>query len=509
MKRSLFLTTASAAVLAGTALGAVDIDCGRQLFVDDHVIGNMAGVIRHWNAPTKIETPFIRPTSESGGRVAGCTVATDGGLWWDPTIGKFRLWYETGWCGELRYAESRDGETWEYPDLGVVKGENRVFAKDEMDSWSVFPDYAAENPYAAWKLFVSDVGCHSNRDVGWTSADGRHFGKLGVLGYSGDRSTAYYDPFREKWVYSLRDYWDRRSRSIFTSKVFKPGERPYDFRSEKDAPERWTELPHGDLYSFTAVPYEGLMLGVMEFVDEEPPNRWGHGGNDACEDEGMPKCTWLQFSFSRDGRTYQQAGEACSIRPSGWGSGKWDSGYLAIAGGICVIRDERLWFYYSGLQGDATRRTFDGYTDFDTDIGTYYNGAIGAATLRRDGFAGLVAPGKGVVLTQRLKFTGRHLFVNAECAYGSVTAEVLDRDRNPIPGFTAADCSALRYADTTKRELKFKGGDLAQFGDKETHIRFHLHCATLYSFWISPSVRGESRGYVAAGGPGYKGLRDL
>ena len=41
------------------------------------------------------------------------------------------------------------------------------------------------------------------------------------------------------------------------------------------------------------------------------------------------------------------------------------------------------------------------------------------------------------------------------------------------------------------------------------HFRFFLHCGTLYSFWVSPSPKGESRGYVAGGGPAYPGLRDI
>ncbi len=34
-------------------------------------------------------------------------------------------------------------------------------------------------------------------------------------------------------------------------------------------------------------------------------------------------------------------------------------------------------------------------------------------------------------------------------------------------------------------------------------IRFNLKNGKLYSFWLSPSANGESRGYVGAGGPGY------
>jgi len=102
-----FLTaTVVLAVLSATA-APVSIDCGRQLFVDDALIAATNGVVRHWNEPVKHLSPVLRPTSEKNGREAGCTVATDGGLWWDPTLGKYRLWYETDWAGQLRYVESR------------------------------------------------------------------------------------------------------------------------------------------------------------------------------------------------------------------------------------------------------------------------------------------------------------------------------------------------------------------------------------------------------------------
>ena len=140
--------------------------------------------------------------------------------------------------------------------------------------------------------------------------------------------------------------------------------------------------------------------------------------------------------------------------------------------------------------------------------GMYFNGAIGCATLRRDGFAGIVADGAGEVVTRPLVFSGRHLFVNAECLFGAVTAEILDEKGGAIPGFSSSDCNALQFADETKRELVFRG-DLASLAGRAVSVRFKLRCATLYSFWVSPSVRGESRGYVAAGGPAYPGLRDL
>ena len=501
---------------------AVNIDGGRQLFVDDFVIGSTNGVVRHWNAPTKAPAPVVRPTSEKAGRIAGCTVATNGGLWWDPTLGKYRLWYETDWAGNLRYAESRDGLSWDCPDLGKVKGTNRVFADaDEqlnhsLDSWSVWPDYTAENPYGRWNLLVSAPGALTT-DTMYSSADGRTFAKLGVAGYSGDRTTMHFDAILGKWVFSLRDSHPPlgRARRFHAQEAFQPAARPYSFRyagqdpqSGMVQPDVWRELdeigygPRESIYNFDAVPYESLMLGVIEVLHNTPRDNYD------SELAGLPKQTSLRFAFSHDGRRYVGAPDS-ALKPSGWGSGKWDTGYLSAIGGICTVGEDELRIYYSALRGDATKSRAKIGAQPMYKQGMYYNGAIGYATLRRDGFAGLVADGAGEVVTKPVVFSGAHLFVNAECLCGDVSAEICDEAGAPIGGFAAADCRSMTFADSTKRELVFAGGGLKALAGKPVRIRFRLHCATLYSFWVSPSARGESRGYVAAGGPAYPGLRDL
>lgn len=145
--------------------GAINIDGGRQLFVDSWAIESTRWLKRHWFAPTKIDGPIIRPTRDDGTRDGGCVAAQAGGLWWDPTIGKFRFWYEDDWTGNRRYAESKDGLAWEFPDLGKIKGTNRVFTnveerkdRGDIDCWSVSPDYQAENPYARWTMLASAQG---------------------------------------------------------------------------------------------------------------------------------------------------------------------------------------------------------------------------------------------------------------------------------------------------------------------------------------------------------------
>ena len=514
-----------ACVLAGAVAGAsavpVDINVGRQLFVDDCLVEKADGVGRYWNAPVKIDTPFVWPgagmkpfrttRSTPEDPDINLTCATDGGLWWDPMKKRFRLWYQADWCGNICYAESADGITWTYPDLGIVPGTNRLFADDNIDSWSVTPDYASPNPYAAWKLHISAPGGVTDDGL-WASEDGIHFSPLGLAGRSGDRSTSYYDPFRGVWVFSLRDGRKGvgRCRRYFASRTFGGDDCHWQWPTDKDRetfkshpePEEWLVATNGvrrSLYSFNAVAYESVMLGVMEILYNTP------GDNGDCEKVGLPKQTGLHFTFSRDGKTYEPRADA-DIAPEGWGSGKWDTGYLACIGGICVIKDERLWFYYSGLRGDGTRI---GKKRRWQRNGMYSNGAIGAATLRRDGFAGMVADGRGELLTKPLVFDGGHLFVNADCRFGSVAAEVVGEDGQPVKGFTRAECTALARKDSTKSEIVFAGGSLSALAGKPVRFRFFLHCGTLYSFWVSPSPKGESRGYVAGGGPAYPGLRDM
>jgi len=514
------------ALLASTSFFAsvapIDIDVGRQLFVDNAFIASSTGLVRHWTAPTKCPDPLVwpgagaAPKSVDGssrarqGDPVNLTCATDGGLWWDPHRRVFRLWYQADWLGDICYAESADGTSWRYPDCGVVKGTNRIFEKDVIDSWTVTPDYAAPDPYASWCLYVSEPGGQTD-DKLWRSSDGVHFAPLGTAGQSGDRSTCYYDPFRRVWVFSLRDFRPKdggRCRSYYASTEFGGSNCHWQWKGKGArktggaAPEDWLNATNGlrrSLYSFNAVAYESLMLGVMEILYNTPRD------NSDCEKVGLPKQTGLHFCFSRDGKTFSTPRYDADIGPSGWGTGTWDTGYLSCVGGICVIRDERLWFYYSALRGDGTRT---GEKEWSRN-GMYSNGAIGVATLRRDGFAGMVADGRGELVTPLVRFGGSHLFVNAECRFGSLSAEILDEKGVPLSGFAAADCTPIAHADKTKAELAFRGGDLSALAGRAVRFRFRLHCGTLYSFWVSPSTRGESLGYVAAGGPAYRGLRDM
>ena len=95
-----------AVLAAGVASAAIDIDVGRQLFVDDWLVDGTQGIVRVYNHPTKaFDAPVMWPETDLEREVdpsrpyrfAPVAGAVSGGLWWDPVKKVFRLWYEAGW----------------------------------------------------------------------------------------------------------------------------------------------------------------------------------------------------------------------------------------------------------------------------------------------------------------------------------------------------------------------------------------------------------------------------
>ena len=120
------------------------------------------------------------------------------------------------------------------------------------------------------------------------------------------------------------------------------------------------------------------------------------------------------------------------------------------------------------------------------------------------------------LITRPVKFSGRHLFVNADTADGELRVSILqedlsdfhDRAPKTIGVFTAENCEPIR-TDSTMQRVTWKGAkDLSELAGKAVRFRFHLKRGRLYSFWVSSDESGASHGYVAAGGPGYPGARD-
>ena len=114
----------------------------------------------------------------------------------------------------------------------------------------------------------------------------------------------------------------------------------------------------------------------------------------------------------------------------------------------------------------------------------------------------------GTLTTRPVRFSGRHLFVNLDVPAGDLRVEVLDREARPLPGFSAAQCVAIR-GDHAKARVAWTGiGDLSALAGQTVRFRFRLTGGSLYSFWVSPTEGGASRGYVGSGGPAFQGTVD-
>lgn len=495
----------------------IPIDVGRQLFVDDFLI-KKSTLHRTFHHAQKFEgNPILKPETpiEVHGkfsRRAEDPTATacpfDDGVFYDPGDHLFKLWYMAGMWGSTALAESTDGLHWTRPDLDVEPGTNVVIpfkANFWRDAFSPWLDWNETNPAQKWKAFffarVLLPPSKKKEDVSYlmTSPDGVHWKQDATIASRvGDNTTIFYNPFRKKWAMSVRRSGKQRGRCRF---YFEADDFPGLAKMKSADPVFWTGADALDppdpqikrptqLYCLSPIAYESIMLGA--FAIHYGPE------NDVCMAGKFPKLTEIELGYSRDGFHFSRP-DRRSFIPASRKEGDWDRGYIRPAGSVCLIADDRLYFYYSGFSGIAP----DGQKHF------YAGGSTHVAFLRRDGFASMDADDSGgELITRPVLFTGSQLFVNAAAAGGELKAEVLDEKGNAIAPFTVNNCVALTVDKTLQHVIWTGANDLSSLRNRPVRIRFVGRNASLYAFWVSPEASGASHGYVAAGGPGFSGPTD-
>jgi len=506
----------------------VPIDIGRQLFVDDFLV-EKSSLKRVWHRPVKYEgNPVLKPERDYEGNR---TTLKCSPVIFDPADKLFKVWYMTGNHRDRCLAVSRDGIHWERPKLDVVPDTNYVIYKsdwkDNSNGFDVELDHNAVNPDERYKaiqyrkperinfFFTSPDGIH------WKMIDeapeyienmpvfrDRKLGRAGNRFHPGDVCTFHWNPFRKVWVYDVKEHHTPgrgRARFYREGKTF--AELP-EINSENlvfsmGADKLDKLFPginsssklHGymkitpQMYQRDAVAYESLMLGTFSLWYNQMPS------------QRIPKINQIFAGFSRDGFHWDRPDRDAFIPiEREKGVGHHEFGYLRPAGGGCVVVGDELYFYYEGCSG----LTRDGKNSRNESM------TINLAILRRDGFASMEAGDEaGALETRPITFNGKHLFVNLDAPQGELKVEVLDTDGKVIAPFTAANSMPVS-GDKTKLAVAWKGADdLSSLRDTPVRFRFHLKQGALYAFWVSPWQTGESNGYVASGGPGYSGPRDV
>jgi hypothetical protein len=508
----------------------IPIDVGRQLFVDDFLIDNTT-LKREFHYPERYAgNPILKPETPvelNKGLMPSAAMISDG-VCYDPQAAEFKMWYHAGWRDGTMLATSQDGLHWIRPNLDVEPGDNRVIPKRPKlirHGAAMVLDSYTTDPQQRFKMLLYE----GNATSAYTSPDGIHWTDQGKVTECGDNATMFYNPFRQKWVYSIRLYRMGRARDYYETTDFLQGmhwnpadESPWENCDTLDLPDpamlammpkpeeikaeanaagktydqmlKSVRSGYGDpvqLYNLDAIPYESIMLGVYGILR-------GPTTGQVWDKLRIVKRNDLELAYSRDGFNWDRPDRtpflACTRH-----DGDWDAGYLHIGVGICTVMGDKLYFYYSGWSGKSPQ------------LGnkTYAGGATGVAMLRRDGFASMNAGDEqGALTTRPVTFKGKYLFANVAAPQGELKAEVLDENGAVIAPFSADNCVAVT-GDHTKVQVTWKGaGDLSALAGKIVKFRFLLKQGELYSFWVSPDANGASHGYVAAGGPAFPGTMD-
>lgn len=484
----------------------IPIDVGRQLFVDDFLIQETTMMRSCHAADYHPASPVLRPQTDwetrdehadrtNRTRNPAAMVFSDG-VFFDPSDRLFKMWYMGGYLMTTCYAVSSDGITWQRPSLDVVPGTN-IVTRGGRDSSTVWLDLETKNPDERFKMADYQARTLFLR----ASRDGVHWRRIGETGISGDRTTFFYNPFRDVWVFGVRDnltkdrgryrrYWETRQ---FESASWSSSDPVAWMRADSHDIVRPGYAKAPELYNLDCVAYESVLLGLFTIWRGESATR--------------EKINEVTAGFSRDGFHWHRPDRRAFAGVSET-EGAWNWANVQSAGGCCLVAGDKLYFYVSGRQGVP---------------GSAEPGACstGLATLRRDGFASMdwlpeqaavirrgASGTAGELVTRPLRFSGSYLFVNADLADGELRVEVLGRRGEKLAPFTLDACAPVRGSGTRMPVSWNERPTLADLAGEPVRFRFSLSRGRLYAFWVSPWPTGESRGYVAAGGPGFSGLTD-
>ena len=298
-RRGSLASLMAASVNLGDAASPVPINVGRQLFVDDFLIGEST-LTRQFHKPSiHPSSPVLKPETpiELNNGVMPAAAPFGDGVWYDHRDRLYKMWYIAGYDDGFGYAISEDGFHWKRPNLDTVPGTNRTLARIPgfvRNGSTVWLDHDAQDPTQRFKMFAyfrmgnglwprmkvpSPLPPDYSMGYAYTSADGIHWNKPVRTGACGDNTSMFYNPFRKMWVYSIRtaDNQHGRTRSYRECPDFLSGApwQPVDVKpwlacDAQDLPD--SQLGYRpELYKVDCAPYESLMLGLFA-IYYGPPN---------------------------------------------------------------------------------------------------------------------------------------------------------------------------------------------------------------------------------------------
>ena len=466
----------------------IELAGGTHVFVDDYLIERTSALTRTAHQARTLP----RPVLESGPGTRHTQVLFFPRVFHDPgdRAAPFRMWYDAGFTGSERrsygYAESDDGLTWRFPELGIVdiagSRANNVVRRGAYCMCLV--DHAryrtvdgSTDPERRFVLLYTG----GDRFSAAYSPDGFHWTDdpdnpvyLDTENRMEDRLNGCWDPLRNRYLVTAG--YSGRPDDGFTGKppFHRDGYRRLVAQTTSTDLRRWTpfrpivvsdpeeEGPMREFYGMQPVVRGSLYLGFLRVLRDDLP-----------ADPGGPVhgIGWTELCTSRDGEHWTRQDGVLLDR--GRRPGSWDHAMAWV--GECVTVGDRELIYYSGYARGHKMGIWDG------------DRQLGVATLRRDGFvsydAGAEAP--GTLRTRPFVWNASRLTVNAQIR-GELRVRLLDEAGLPVPGCFFRDCRPLIGAGVTQ-EVRWTGSPASLRG-RVVRLEFRLRDAELYAITlIEPS----------------------
>ena len=432
-------------------------------------------------------------------RTDGNAIQTRDAPSWDEQEQVWKLWYirfgdDGNGAGGSGYATSKDGIHWEKPEVGVVEAygnrkNNMIMVEGDPKA---FTQHVFIDPHApAESRYRGMIGPRGRQPI--VSADGFVFRKLDVPAIpSEDESHINWDEFSQQYVMTVKhngpygrsvyltlspdfETWsepeliyhaDAQDQILGARYLQEIAANPRMWRPTINVPEEYNV----EIYNMPVFRYEGLYIGLPTYFESSGRIPKPRGNQDGIS---SPKLV-----SSRDLRSWTRVGDRSHFIPiSELGGDSLDTGQI-LATSHPIRRGDELWFYYTGI--DVRHRPNV------PKVIDEYRGGIHLAKLRLDGFVSLRGDSEeSFVETRPVVLQGQRLLINATTSdAGSIRAAIMDREgREVIPGWSAEAFTVVK-GDQLQAELRWGGRDLSELGDRRVRIRFFLHDADLFSFWL-------------------------